>query len=393
VLPQGFFSKETLMALMFSRLANNHVKAGYFPTDEDTLSRIQSALATPSHSARRLIRICDPCCGTGAALADIAQYLVDYQQGLDAPSLIETLGVEFDKERAWEAKKLLFRVIHADIHDVVIKPRSLSLLFLNPPYGFGVSDSANMDRNIGDGGEKAERLERTFLKKTATTLMPGGVLVYVVPFYALDDEIRTYLARHFRDLRFYMAPEKQFQQCVIFGVKVKPTHPRKDVLEMLTKAQAGELKDQVLPTEWCETPYILPVATDDEFDFRAVRIDRDQLVEELKHFEPSLLWNGFDRHFNQARASHRRPLRDLSRWHLALALAAGQVRGMIKSKGGRSFLIKGDTFKRKQRTVTTEINDKGESQQTVTMLDKFVPVISAIEFTPGPNKGRIVKII
>jgi hypothetical protein len=113
----------------------------------------------------------------------------------------------------------------------------------------------------------------------------------------------------------------------------------------------------------------------------------------LKHFEPSLLWNGFDRHFNQARASHRRPLRDLSRWHLALALAAGQVRGMIKSKGGRSFLIKGDTFKRKQRTVTTEINDKGESQQTVTMLDKFVPVISAIEFTPGPNKGRIVKII
>jgi SAM-dependent methyltransferase len=380
------------MALMFSRLANNYVKAGYFPTDEDTLSRIQSALATPPSNARRLIRVCDPCCGTGAALADIAQHLVDYQHGLAQPSHIETLGVEFDKDRAWEAKKLLFRVIHADIHDVVIKPRSLSLLFLNPPYGFGVSDSANMDRNIADGAEKAERLERTFLKKTASTLMPGGVLVYIVPFYALDDEIRTYLARHFKDLRFYMAPEKQFQQCVIFGVKVKPTHPRKDVVEMLTKAQAGELKDQVLPAEWCETPYILPMATDDEFDFRAVRIDGDQLVEELKHFESSLLWSGFDRHFNQARASHRRPLRELSRWHLALALAAGQVRGMIKSKSGRSFLIKGDTFKRKQRTVSMETDEKGNVRQTVTMLDKFVPVISAIEFTPGPDKGRIVEI-
>ncbi|MDP2405073.1 MAG: DUF6094 domain-containing protein [Hydrogenophaga sp.] len=392
VFPRGLFFKETLMALMFSRLANNYVKAGYFPTDEDTLSRIQSALATPPSNARRLIRVCDPCCGTGAALADIAQHLVDYQQGLTQPSHIETLGVEFDKDRAWEAKKLLFRVIHADIHDVVIKPRSLSLLFLNPPYGFGVSDSANMDRNIADGAEKAERLERTFLKKTASTLMPGGVLVYIVPFYALDDEIRTYLARHFKDLRFYMAPEKQFQQCVIFGVKVKTTHPRKDVLEMLTKAQAGELKDQVLPAEWCETPYILPVTTDDEFDFRAVRIDGDQLVEELKHFESSLLWSGFDRHFNQAQASHRRPLRELSRWHLALALAAGQVRGMIKSKSGRSFLIKGDTFKRKQRTVSMETDEKGNVRQTVTMLDKFVPVISAIEFTPGPDKGRIVKI-
>jgi hypothetical protein len=377
---------------MFSRLANNYVKAGYFPTDECTLARIQSALNTQPSNGKRAIRVCDPCCGTGAALADIAQHLVDEQQGLDQPSLVETFGVEFDKERAWGAKKLLFRVIHADIHDVVIKPRSLSLLFLNPPYGFGVSDSANMDRNIIEGSERAERLERTFLKKTATTLMPGGVLIYVVPFYALDDEIRTYLARHFKDVRFYMAPEKQFQQCVIFGVKVKPTHPRKDVLEMLIKAQAGELKEQVLPEQWCEVPYIVPVATDDEFDFRAVRIDGDQLTEELKHFEHSLLWPGFNRHFNQARVTHRRPLRDLSRWHLALALAAGQVRGMIKSKGGRSFLIKGDTFKRKERIVTMEANEKGDVKQTITMLDKFVPVISAIEFTPGPNKGRIVKI-
>ncbi|AOW13351.1 hypothetical protein LPB72_09915 [Hydrogenophaga crassostreae] len=378
------------MALMFSRLANNYVKAGYFPTDEDTLSRIQCAIAPTSSSG--LIRVCDPCCGTGAALADMAQFLADYQQSAERPSKVETLGVEFDKERAWEAKKLLNRVIHADIHDVVIKPRSLSMLFLNPPYGFGVSDSANMGRDVTDGGDKAERLERTFLKKTVPTLMPGGVLVYVVPFYALDDEIRTYLARHFKDLRFYMAPEKQFQQCVIFGVKVKPGHPRKDVLDMLTMAQAGELKDQVLPLEWDESPYFLPVATDDDFDFRAVRIDGDQLQDELKRYEHNLLWPGFDRHFNQARASHRRSLRELSRWHLALALAAGQVRGMIRSKGGRSFLIKGDTFKRKQRTVSMETDEKGNVHQTVTMLDKFVPVISAIEFTPGPDKGRIVKI-
>ena len=55
-------------------------------------------------------------------------------------------------------------------------------------------------------------------------------------------------------------------------------------------------------------------------------------------------------------------------------------------------MIKGDTFKRKERIVTMEATDKGDVKQIITMLDKFVPVISAIEFTPGSNKGRIVKI-
>ena len=174
-----------------------------------------------------VIRLLDPCCGTGAALADIKQSLVYVQSYSAGQSLVETYGVEFDKERAWQAKDLLYRVLHADVHDTVIKARSVGLLFLNPPYGFGVSDNANLDRNNLDTHEKAERLERTFLKKTAPMLMPGGVLVYIVPFYAIDEEIRTYLARNFRQVHFFMAPEQAYKQCVIFGVKVKPGHPDK----------------------------------------------------------------------------------------------------------------------------------------------------------------------
>lgn len=375
------------MALLFSRLANNYVKAGYFPTDEDTLSRVISALAPTSKSGT--LRLLDPCCGTGAALADIAHGLSDLPT---SRHLVDTLGVEFDPERAWQSKKLLTRVLHADIHDVVVKPRSVSLLFLNPPYGFGVSDAANLDRNNLDAKEKAERLERTFLKKTAATLMPGGVLVYIVPFYALDEEIRTYLARNFKDVRFFMAPEKQFQQCVIFGVKVKPQHPNKETLALLTRAQAGELAEQVLPVEWLDVPYTLPAAPVEDFDFRAVRIDADQLQDELKRFEGSLLWSQFTQHFNQSKAAHRRPLRDLSRWHLALALAAGQVTGLVRSKEGRALLIKGDTFKKKDRSVSMETDEKGNVTQTVTMIDRFVPVIMGIDFTPGPDLGRIVRI-
>lgn len=82
----------------------------------------------------------------------------------------------------------------------------------------------------------------------------------------------------------------------------------------------------------------------------------------------------------------------MTKWHLALALAAGQVTGRIESKSGRIFLIKGDTFKKKERTVTTDVSEDGDVSQTITMLDKFVPVINAIEFTPGDRLGQIVKI-
>lgn len=374
------------MALMFARLARNFIKNGYFPTDAETLQRIQNALAP----AQMPMRLLDPCCGEGAALADLAHGL--RQQGQEEDADIETLGIEFDRERAWHAKTLLDRVIHADVHDVVVKPRSVGLLFLNPPYGYGLKDNVGSSQANGDAN-RAERLERTFLKKTAPLLMQGGILVFIVPYYALDDEIRTYLARHFTALRFFMAPEQQFQQCVIFGVKSRPGHPRKDVLDMLCQAQAGELREQVLPPHWHEQPYQLPhIAEGSEFDFHAVRLDAGQLAEELKRWQHSLLWPGFGNYFNQARSAHRRPLRNMSQWHLALALAAGQVTGHIESTDGRTFLIKGDTFKKKERSVSYDTDAEGQVTETITMIDKFVPVINAIELTPGERLGQIVRI-
>ena len=130
------------MALIFSRLARNFIRNGYFPTDEETMGRLLGALAPAGGTAR----ILDPCCGEGSALADVAQHLQA------AGASVESLGVELDRDRAWHAKTLLTRAIHSDLHDVVISPRSVGLLFLNPPYGHGVADKAN-----AEGGEAGER--------------------------------------------------------------------------------------------------------------------------------------------------------------------------------------------------------------------------------------------
>jgi SAM-dependent methyltransferase len=360
------------MALLFTRLARNHIKNGYFPTDEETLGRILQAL----EPAGADVRVLDPCCGEGTALAEIRQHL--RKEG----SAAEAFGVELDAECAWHAKTLLDRVIHADLHDVVISPRSMGLLFLNPPYGYGVAN----------GDQPAERLELMFLRRTAPLLSYGGVLVFIVPHYVLNDEIATYLGRNFRDLRFFMAPESRFAQCVVFGIRDRARHPPQQVLAELELGRRGELKDRVLPAVWDAPAYrVPPAAQGEDLRFYALRLDPAQLAEEVRRFRSSTLWPGFDACFGKAAAEHLRPLRDMSRWHLALALAAGQVTGLVRSPAGRVLLIKGGTFKQKERSTTYETDAEGRVSETVVLTDRFVPVINAIEFTPG-RLGQLVTI-
>lgn len=221
------------MALMFARHAHNFVKNGYFPTDEESIRRIANLLAMPEKGS---VRMLDPCCGEGSALADI-RHLLTAERGSAAGA--EAFGIELNPERARHAKQLLDRVIQADVHDVIVKPRSMGLLFLNPPYGFGVSDQAAQRSLLADA-EKAERLERTFLRKTVPYLAYGGVLVYIIPHYALDDEIRGYLVRNFEDLRVFIAPERRFRQCIVIGRRCRAAHATKAALQPLIDAQASE---------------------------------------------------------------------------------------------------------------------------------------------------------
>lgn len=374
------------MALMFSRLAHNYVKNGYYPTDEESIRRISNLLQMPEKGG---IRMFDPCCGEGIALADLRQLLTVDRGRIGGA---EAFGIELDRDRARHAKGILDRVIHSDVHDVVLKPRSMGLLFLNPPYGFGVADQS-AQRSLLAEADKAERLERTFLRKTVPYLAYGGVLVYIIPHYALDDEIRSYLVRNFEDLRIFMAPVQQFRQCIVIGKRCRATHATKAALQPLTEAQASEEGAPVIPDSWELEPYVIPaLQVDQEFDFHAVQIDAEQLGDELDKYESSLLWSGLSSQFSQVGGACRPPLRDLTPWHLALALAAGQVVGMIHGAGGRTLLIKGDTYKRKERKVSVDFDEKGQASQTTVMLDRFVPVINAIEFTPDHRLGRIVNI-
>lgn len=378
------------MALIHPRVARNFTKNGYFPTDEPTLERIASALEPAvTGGALRALRALDPCCGEGAALQTLANHL------RACGAEVTSYGVELDEERAWHAKTLLGTVAHADVHDVRISERSFGLLFLNPPYGDLVADAAHTG-DAKEGGR--QRHEKIFCRRTFNLLQPGGVLVLIVPFYVLDADLSTMIARYFERVQVFMSPEQQFKQCVLFGIKRRPGSPDAALTKRLVAFAEG-VGHQELPEHWPEEPYLVPAAREgEELAFSVLRLDARQLASELAEVGPGplahhTLWPRFPQLMRRHDMQAKPPLRAMSDWHLALALAAGQIGGVVHTGDGRRLLIKGRTHKAKETQILRESGPDGSVTETRVLTDRFVTVIKAIELTPGENLGRLVTIV
>lgn len=370
------------MALMFPRLARNFARNGYYPTDETTLERTLQALA-PSPTGK--MRIFDPCAGEGVALAETAHAL-----GRDR---VETYAVEYDQERANHSETLLDRVLHSDLMDTMISRQAFGLLWLNPPYGDLVADHAGASQYQGNG---RRRLEKMFYQRTLPLLQYGGVMVLIVPHYVLDDELCGWLCNHFTELRIYNAADPTFKQVVIFGIRIRRqdlARPQevKYVRARLQAIGAGTLSAEALPASWPWEPYrVLPASTELEHFYR-ISLEPEQLSDEVKRLRG--MWPDFTLYFGQSGAQPRPPVRELSRWHLALALAAGAISGVVTSKTGRVLALKGDTYKDKVRKTEFTEDQDGNVSEVRILTDRFVPIIRAWDMTPGSNNlGQVITI-
>lgn len=369
------------MALMFQRLARNFIKNGYFPTDSETTARILSALAACKNGPLRLL---DPCAGEGIALAECKHHL--------GTERTQAFGVEYDHERAWHAKALLDRCIHGDVQDCNLGLRQFSLLWLNPPYGDLVSDKGSTGDQMGGKGRK--RLEKLFYNLAVPTLQFDGVLVFIIPRNVLDKELVTWITSHFRDVSVFKAPEQRFKQIVLFGIRRRTKEAAQDTFgtrERLLSIVAGETEPETLPEVWPDLPYVVPAAVGGEVKFNYVKLDAGQLADEIRRHR--CLWDQFDLKFRRRDLENaRRPLRKMTDWHLAQALVAGQVSGLVRSRDGRQLLVKGGTHKEKVKEVLKETNPEGDVTSTTIFTDRFVPTIRAIDFTPGPDYARVIEI-
>lgn len=368
------------MALMFPRLARNFIKNGYFPTDEPTLERALSALAPASRS----MSILDPCAGEGVAIAEAAHALGREQ--------VKAFAVEYDAERATHARKLVDRCLHGDLMDTLISRQSFGLLWLNPPYG---DLSRGVDGNIGYQGKGRARLEKLFYQRTLPLLQYDGVLVFIIPGYVLDAELVGWLTRHFADLRIYRAVDTQFKQVVIFGRRIRQreqdSEEARAVRSRMLLIGQGELEAEELPDAWPFQPYSVPASPGDPEHFYRVTLEPEQFADEVQRLQG--LWPSLDTHLGAVHQAPRPPARALSHWHLALALAAGAISGVVTSRTGKVLVVKGDTHKEKSLATEYRERDDGSVAETRILTDRFVPVIRAWDMTPGsPTQGQVLTI-
>lgn len=370
------------MALMFPRLARNFARNGYYPTDETTLERVLQALEPAPTGTMRIL---DPCAGEGVALAEAAHAL--------GRERVEAFAVEYDRERAEHARSLLDRVLHGDLMDTLIGRQSFGLLWLNPPYGDLVADHAGASQYQGSG---RRRLEKLFYQRTLPLLQYGGVLVFIVPHYVLDDELTGWLCNHFTALRIYAAADPTFKQVVIFGIRIRRqdlAKPREvaTVRDRLQAIGAGQETAEELPACWSWEPYRVLAATRELEHFYRVSLEPEQFAQEVQRLRG--LWSDFTLHFGQSGVQPRPPVRELSRWHLALALAAGAISGVVRSRSGRVLVLKGDTYKDKVRKTEFTEDEDGNVSEVRILTDRFVPIIRAWEMTPGSaHLGRVLTI-
>lgn len=359
------------MALIFQRLARNFIKNGYFPTDELSIGRILSMLEINSGA----LRLIDPCCGEGIALAECAHFC------REAGATVFSSGIEFNAERAANAKTLLDHVVHADFNDCTVSSAQFNLLWLNPPYGDRITDQ--MVRDQDQRGR--DRWEKYFLSRSLPMLSFGGLLIYIIPHYVIDRHLAKQLARCLDEISVYRLPEEQFKQIVVMGYRRKVEgQPNPGVINLLLDVA----NDRNAAPELPEVPdrfYKVSTLTADQ-QKRVVEIRSNVPTRELVADvieQHACLWHDFANHFNQRAKVTRRPARKLSDWHLALMLAAGQVSGVVESPTGRRLLVKGGTHKEKEVAVEFAEDADGNLEEKRIATDRFVPIIKAIDVTPN----------
>ena len=187
---------------------------GYYPTPIHLIPYIARMLLVQDDGRHFIV---DPCAGDGEAV----------------DALIEALGVtkntefhlvELEATRYENLRQKHWRAQHGDIFCLEWEKKrgnGATILYLNPPY--------NTDPIW-------KRLEEKFLNRCTPMLSMDGVLIFIVPFYALNASATT-LARSYRNLRCYRFPKgdwEEYKQIVLFAQKgyELPT-PDEDSIRML----------------------------------------------------------------------------------------------------------------------------------------------------------------
>ncbi len=301
-------------------------KGGFYPTPPRVTGMLATLMRAPvsyRSRGRETLRVLDPCCGAGDALAQLAG-AIRTPGGVP----VETYGVELHRDRAEEARDVLDHALGADLFGTSIANGAFGLLLLNPPYDYDA---------------ETKRTEHRFLTHCTRYLAHGGLLVFIVPRTRLAVSAR-YLASHYGRLRCFAFPDperERFGQVAVLGYrKEEPALDARAEEQLLAWAE-GEpeaLERHRYPL------YSLPAAPGGDVLFTTRTVDPAAAAAEARR---SGLWTSGEitAALWPAAAGRTRPLMPLRRGHMAMLVAAGFLDNLVLEGADGRVLVKGRTGK------------------------------------------------
>lgn len=248
-------SYHTVDASTIGRLMN-HVKLGHYPTDLTHVGYLERGIAFPD----KTVNLLDPCCGTGDAVLRLAL-------GHDS----RCYGIELDEERAGLAEQKLFRVAYGDFFSSYVGNRSFHTILLNPPY---------LTVTLGCG--LRGRDEKRFLVEAFQALVMGGLMIYIVPYYRMTEDVCQIFTDNFSDIsvyRFLDGEFGKFKQIAVLGTR----KPRESDEAASASLYTAALHPESLRTldQLPEGRYQLPDAALDVKIFRGSVFNESELAHQL----------------------------------------------------------------------------------------------------------------
>ncbi len=337
-------------------------KGGFYPTPPRVVDLIAQLIRVPSgyyYRSREALRILDPCCGAGEAVAQLAERL---SQPGSAP--VETCGVELHRDRAEQAEGRLDRTLAADLFQTSIANGAFGLAFVNPPY---------------DHDAEKKRTEHSFLVHCTRYLTENGLLVFIVHRRRLAVSAR-YLAAHYQRLRCWAFPDPErqvFDQVVMAGYRKMEPHLDEHAEREVREWAEGE-PEELYPSTYPELHAPTTPAGDVLFTTRT--LDPVAAAGEARR---SGLWTSAEVTDSlwPSRSQNTRPLMPLRRGHMAMLTAAGFLDNLCLQADGRRILVKGRTTKEMvlaESTAETETY-RERLRTTVVALDLGDGEITDIE--------------
>ena len=322
----------------------NHVKMGYYPTEMEHLAHIRRSIVFPENATANLF---DPCCGKGLALAALGE-------GADCM----TYGIELDEGRAEDALSRLARVGFGSYFHSRISRQAFHAMLLNPPYLSIVSEY---------GGNV--RTEKRFLAESCRHLMMGGLLIYIIPYYRLTQDVCTLLCENFQDItvwKFYGNEFERFRQIAVMGIR-KEREKCSDAAEQLG-AFACDIESIPKLSEIPDGRYPLPEQAKKVDVFKGAVFNKAELAAQLaasRSFAQMFEKNNID-------TMEKHPLLPFGIGQIGLVGGSGLINGLMDC--GAPHIIKGRIVKEVRTRREDHLDSSGEAVETVyeTNVNKMV---------------------